>query len=232
MPRPSRNIDQLLIQAALELLPQTGVRALSIRRVAEHAGVNLGMFHYHFKTKDVFIATVLQQLYDGMFANLELESHRSILPVENLRAAMLVLAYFARDQRQLLVRLLGDGFSGEAAAVEFLKANLPRHVGVIATLIMQCQQAGVLRQVAVPQAFAFLAGAVMAPIFIGTAALSAKLLPQTLAKGHVNAVFSDAAIVERIDMAIAGLSLPSANPVMARHKTSVTNPSKKGGAKK
>ena len=105
MPRPSQNIDQLLIDAALELLPQTGVRKLSIRQVAQHAGVNLGMFHYHFKTKDAFAAAVLQQLYDGMFASLKLESLSSTSPIENLRSALMVLARFGLNQRQLLVRL-------------------------------------------------------------------------------------------------------------------------------
>ena len=60
MPRPSRNIDQLLIAAALELLPNAGTSVLTIRQVCQHAGVNLGMFHYHFKTRDVFLRAVLR----------------------------------------------------------------------------------------------------------------------------------------------------------------------------
>ena len=213
MPRPSRNIDQLLIQAALDLLPQTGVRALSIRRVAEHAGVNLGMFHYHFKTKDVFVATVLQQLYDGMFANLALESHRSQLPVENLRAALMVMARFGRDQRALLVRLLGDGFGGEAVAVRFIKTNVPRHMAVITALIAEGQQTGALRKMDMPQAFMFVMGAVVAPIFIGTAVHAAALLPKAVAARQTRAVFSDAAIAERVEMAITGLSETGADRV-------------------
>jgi AcrR family transcriptional regulator len=35
----------------MALLPQTGCAGLSVRKVAERAGINLGMFHYHFKSR-------------------------------------------------------------------------------------------------------------------------------------------------------------------------------------
>ena len=65
MPRPSQNVDQLLIDAGLELLPETGCAGLSVRKLTEHAGVNLGMFHYHFRNKDNFVRTLLQRTYEG-----------------------------------------------------------------------------------------------------------------------------------------------------------------------
>ena len=48
-PRPSRNLDRALLAAGRELLPERGCAGLSVREVADAAGVNLGMFHYHFK---------------------------------------------------------------------------------------------------------------------------------------------------------------------------------------
>ena len=92
--------------------------------MAEHAGVDLGRFHDHFKTKDVFVAAVLQQRYEGMFANLVLESHRSQLPVENLRAALIVMACSGRDLPALLVWLFVDGFGGRDCRIAVLSANM------------------------------------------------------------------------------------------------------------
>lgn len=207
MSRPSRNVDQLLIQAALELMSEAGVRALSIRQVAERAGVNLGMFHYHFKTKDAFVRAVLQQTYDGMFGALEIESHRFASTLENLRAALNVLARFGRDHRLLLVRLLGDALGGEVVAAEFLKANLPRHVSVLTALIIQAQKESMLRRIALPQAFVFLGGSIIVPILMGTAAISAGLAPALFAEALEKTVFTDAAIAERIDLALAGLAI-------------------------
>ena len=61
MPRPSQNIDEALLRSGLALLPRLGCSGLSVRRVAEHAGVNPAMFHYHFQSKAVFLRSVLQQ---------------------------------------------------------------------------------------------------------------------------------------------------------------------------
>lgn len=207
MPRPSRNVDQLLLKAGHELLPATGVRALSIRQVTERAGVNLGMFHYHFKTKDVFVRAILESQYNQMFASLEIATHRSTSVVENLRAAVMVLALFGRDNRLLLVRLAGDALAGEALAVEFLRANLPRHLEVIAALIAQGQKLGRFRKMPIPQATAFLMGGVGAPILLGAALVNSGFAPPPLASVLEDAVFTDAAIHERIDMALAGLAV-------------------------
>lgn len=218
-PRPSRNVDQLLLQAGHELLPETGVRGLSIRQVTERAGVNLGMFHYHFKTKDVFVRTVLQQKYNDMFATLADESHRSADVVENLRAAVNMLARFARDNRLLLVKLLGDALAGEVVAQEFLKANLPRHIQVVAALMAQAQKEGAVKKVPLPQAMAFLMGSVGAPIMLGAAVIDNGFMPAPVAQQFENFVFSNAAIAERVDLALAGLA-------------AVGGPPKKSGAKK
>ena len=42
---PPHNIDQLLLDAGLALLPSTGCAGFSVHKLARHAGVNLGMFH-------------------------------------------------------------------------------------------------------------------------------------------------------------------------------------------
>lgn len=206
MPRPSRNVDQLLLQAGQALLTETGVRRLSIRQVTEHAGVNLGMFHYHFKTKDVFVRALLQQIYNEMFSALTLESSRAPSAVDNLRAAVSVLAHFGRDNRQLLVRLLNDGFAGEAVAIEFLRANLPRHLTVLAGLVTQAQREGALKKLAIPQAMAFLMASVGAPILIATAASGGGFLATAMHAQIEKDILTDKAIAERIDMALAGMA--------------------------
>jgi AcrR family transcriptional regulator len=206
--RPSRNVDQLLIQAGHELLVQTGVRGLSIRQLTEHAGVNLGMFHYHFKTKDVFVRALLEQKYNDMFVNLQMKSKGNASALENLRASINVLARFARDNRLLLVRLLADAAAGESVALDFLRANMPRHLHVEIDLIKQAQKDGVLKTLPIPQALAFLVGAVGAPIMVGTAISQTSFSHAPVRKQLEQFVFTDAAIAERVDMALAGMAAP------------------------
>ena len=209
MPRPSRNVDVLLLRAGRELFPETGATRLSVRRIAARAGVNLGMFHYHFGTKDVFVRRLLQDLYDEMFAKLELAAAAGT-PIEALRGALNVLGRFARDNGRLLRRLFTDALGGEPLAVEFLRANVPRHVAVILGLVKAGQKAALLRPLAPPQALFFLAGSVAFPILIAGVFTDRAIAPAALGRGIAAAVATDAAIAERVECALAGLAEPQA----------------------
>lgn len=204
MPRPSQNVDQLLLDAGLELLPQTGCAGLSVRKLTDHAGVNLGMFHYHFKNKDTFIRTVLQRLYEEMFSALTLKVDVKRPVLDNLRAVLGVLARFGREQHPLLLRMASDAMAGEAAVVEFFRANLPRHVAVVAGLVLQAQREGLIVDAPPPEVIAFLAGAVGAPVLIGGAMGSQA--PEPVVAAIERHVLSDAAVARRIDYALRGLA--------------------------
>lgn len=205
MTRPTRNIDQQLLEAGRKLLPQTGVSGFSIRQLTEAAGVNLGMFHYHFKTRENFLSLVLQNLYEEMFAQLEFQAHAERPPLENLRAAVNVLGRFMRDNRLLLRRLMPDAMAGEPIARRFFHANFPRHLGVMAGLMLEVQKAGLLRPVPLFQAMSFMAGAVAMPIIMATALQEEGFAPPMLTANLDVDALSDAAIAQRVDMALKGL---------------------------
>ena len=105
MPRPSRNLDKALLAAGRELFPDRGCAGMSIREVAEAAGVNLGMFHYHFKSREAFLRALMQQGYETMFATLSLELARPSDTVSTLRYALRAIARFVRDNRRFLAAL-------------------------------------------------------------------------------------------------------------------------------
>lgn len=205
MSRPSRNIDQLLIATARELLPETGCRGFSLRQLAERAGVNLGMFHYHFKTREHFLSRVLQDVYQEMFTTLTFQAHADRPPLDNLRAALSVLGHFARDNRFLIRRLLADAMSGDAIAQEFFRRNFPLHLRVLAELITAGQKTGTFRKLPVIQALAFLGGAVAMPSILVTVVTEQALMPPQITAQLDRDILSDKAIAQRVDMAIRGL---------------------------
>jgi len=209
MPRPSRNVDAALLAAGRELYPVLGMRALSVRRVADHAGVNLGMFHYHFGSKEQFARRLLGELYEAMFAELTLAAANDARPVEALRAAVNVIGRFVRDHRYLLRRLMADAMNGEALAIEFAAANLPRHFGVILRLVVAGQRSGALKPVPPAQAVSFIAGAVGGPIVIGGAIVERDGVAAALRETFESAVLSDRALAERVDLVLAGLRAPA-----------------------
>lgn len=209
MSRPSRNIDQLLITTARELLPETGCRGFSIRQLTERAGVNLGMFHYHFKTREHFLSRVLQDLYQEMFTALAFQAQGERPPLDNLRAAVTVLGRFARDNRFLIRRLLADALGGNTTAQNFFRQNFPRHLGVMAELLSAGQRAGTIRKVPLTQALAFLGGAVALPNILITVVQEQAIVPPQFIANLDREVLSDKAIAQRVDMALRGLAAES-----------------------
>ncbi|MEK8051754.1 TetR/AcrR family transcriptional regulator [Ideonella sp. DXS22W] len=232
MPRPSQQLDQALLRSGRALYPQLGCAGLSQRRVAEHAGVAPGMFHYHFESKNAFLRAVLQQLYEELFAGLSAQAELQGPVLARLRGTLLALAQFVRAQRPLLVRLATDAAAGEAVATEFVRDNMPRHLGLLLGLVAEAQREG--RFAAGPPlgTVAFLMGAVMAPLMVAPtlAALAPAMAglagvatgaspdpapdrtagaapeaPVDAADRVAAAVGSDAAIATRIDLALAAL---------------------------
>lgn len=228
MPRPSRNLDRALIAAGRELLPEVGCGGLTIRQVADAAGVNIGMFHYHFRTREAFLRSVMQSAYEEMFATFSLEHARphGSTNADHLRALFRVLGRFLRDNRRFIGRILADAVGGEVCAREFLRDNLPRHAQILAALIAAGQQAGEFRAMPLPQALGFCAGSLASPILLGGAIVDSGQLPMSTAEGIAAALLGDAAIDQRIDLALAAIAAPS-TPTTAKAAGTPRRPARK-----
>jgi AcrR family transcriptional regulator len=206
MARPSQGTDTALLASGAALYPQHGCAALSVRKVAEHAGVNPAMLHYHFGSKDSFLRAVLQQVYEGLFERLSHSGPANGTPAQRLRATLLSLAQFVREQRPLLARLLMDAAAGEPVVQSFLRDNAPRHLGLLMQLLAE---AGAHRTVGSPlQTFVFVMGAVAMPVLMVSGASHLQVLPAPLAERTTTEVLSDAALVQRINLALGALGLP------------------------
>jgi AcrR family transcriptional regulator len=205
MPRPSRNTDGLLIKAGLEMLPDTGLSGLSVREIAQKAQVNIGMFHYHFKTKEAFARILLQELYEMMFDELTHSIDPAQPAIHNLKNALFRLGCFSRDQHRILLSIIMDIKKGHPIAIDFVKANFPRHLNVIRKLVAQAQEEGAIVPVPVPQIMPFLAASVAFPSLIGgmIGDLGETFEIAPLLKDHV---LSDVAIELRVRMALKGVS--------------------------
>jgi AcrR family transcriptional regulator len=208
-PRPSRNLDQALLAAGRELFPGAGCAGLSVREVAQKAGVNLGMFHYHFKTREAFLRALLQSVYEEMYAQLSFEAANTDDPLENLRSALRFLGRFLRGHRAMLARVLADALCGDALALDFLRRNAPRHLGMLLMLIAECVAGGRVKPLAPQQALAFCAGALAAPILFGGAIEESGALRKADARALHEALLADDAIDQRVDLALAAICVPA-----------------------
>ncbi len=208
MPRPSANTDQRLIEAARDLLYQSGMTGMNLRQVAKKAGVNLGMFHYHFKTKDQFTRSVLQDTYEKFFQEFTLETSGDGPALKKLQAALFTLSRFIGKNRRMLLGILHDVLNKDRVVLDFIKANLPRHGLVIVGLVRQCQKEGSLRKMALPSIMPVLMGACLFPLVMVAILehLEVKRLsfiPFAVVKA---AVASDRAMKSRIDLMLESLA--------------------------
>lgn len=209
MPRPSRHLDRALLAAGKELLPVHGCSGLTVRQVADAAGVNVSMFHYHFRTREVFLRAVMQGAYEEMYSQLSLGAARDRTASESLRAALRVIGRFMHANRTLMARILADALGGNEIARDFLRDNFPRHLRVIVSLVAAGQVAGELRPMAPMQAFVFCIGAVGAPILIGGTLAEGALLDPSFRDSLLTQVLTDKALDERIDLVLSALALPA-----------------------
>jgi AcrR family transcriptional regulator len=206
--RPSQGIDQALLRSGLALLPQLGCAGLSVRRVAEHAGVNPAMFHYHFGNKATFLQAVLQQLYEQMFAKLSAGAAREGPVLDRLQAALITLGSFVREHHALVGRLAVDAANGETVVHDFVRANAPRHLGLLMQLMAEAEAAGELQPAPPLQRFVFLMGAVLSPMLVAPAMASLGVAPAIVGNAVQAQVLSDDAIKQRVQMALAALRTP------------------------
>jgi AcrR family transcriptional regulator len=205
MPRPSQQIDQALLAAGRALLPDAGCAGLSVRALAEQAGVAPGMFHYHFGSKERFLRALLADLYEGMFNSLSQQVEHPAAPLERLRAVLRLLARFVREHRRLLARLWTDAMAGEPVARDFFRDHAPRHVGVVLQLLGQAQAAGTLRTLPPLQCLALMMGAVPLPMIFVAGLVDAGFVPPGGKAAFDAQVMADEAIDARIELLLDAL---------------------------
>jgi AcrR family transcriptional regulator len=198
-----------------------------VREVADAAGVNLGMFHYHFRSREAFLRALLQSVYEDLFA--ELSARASQMPaggrnaraIDFLRGALQFMGRFVRANRPLLTRVLTDALGKDPIATEFLDRNMPRHLGLMLGLMQAAQKDGSVRaDVPAPNLLGFCAGSLAMPILFGGAVLERGAVGEQAARLIEGALLTDAALDQRIELALAAIAnlqpKPAARKARAR----------------
>ena len=208
MPRPSQNIDLKLVAAAREMLPDTGFSGLKIRDVARRAGVNPGMFHYHFKTQEAFRRRVVLEVYEDFLSSFVEAAEGPGGARARLKRVLVAVARFARDNRVFYTLMIRELLNAQPDISVFAKENFPRHAAVLMKLLEECGREGVVRPLPMPMLAAFAMGSMCLPNVLITAMerngvrkLAGKPLP-----GLAAVLLSDEMIEIRADMVLAGLA--------------------------
>lgn len=206
MSRKSTNTDKKLLEQGRKLLIKKGASNFSVREVCEKASVNLGMFSYHFGSKDKFIEKILMDIYERFLSDFKLVESDS--KINTLEIQLTLMAKFARDNRHLILVLLNDILNGEKAVQKFAKSKMRTHFIILAKTLKSCQSSGDIIDVPIPLLLTQIAGSI---------GLS-NLIPEVLAQMGVSKVFdfglstltknltTDVAIEQRVKIVIQGIS--------------------------
>ncbi|MGH1431499.1 MAG: TetR/AcrR family transcriptional regulator [Neptuniibacter sp.] len=91
-----------LLQAATDLIAEGGVESLSIRKLADKAGVSRTAPYHHFKDKNELLCAIAEQgfhLQDQLIEALY-ENAKELNPVEQFERYVITYIRFAEEQRE------------------------------------------------------------------------------------------------------------------------------------
>jgi len=203
---PSSSTRELLLQTGMSLARVTGLRKLTVRGLAAHAGVNPGSFVYHFGNRNAFISELIETWYQPLFAELRLRSDQTRAPVARLRALILQLVDFALEHRVFAMQLLQDVAAGEPAASQFVLSLRQRHPVLLVQAIEQAQQEGALVAGHPVQLLMFLMPPLVAPLWVAEVSGTLAALPPEWLALCTQFAYDRTCIEQRLDWALQGLT--------------------------
>lgn len=195
-----------LLAAGLALAPKVGLRGLTVRGVARRAGVNLGSFVHHFGTRHAYLEALIEHWYGPLFAQMQVEAQQGRTAHQRLQALLLSLGAFVLAQREFIAHVLMDAAAGERAARAFVGSLAGRHPALVLAALAQAQRERSVRKAPPLRQMLFLFGAIGAPtLLLGGAGLR-DMLPRELAVSLREVAVDPAALAERVQWALQGIS--------------------------
>lgn len=130
--RDRERVEHDLVEAAADLLGELGPRALTVRMVAERAGVNHGLIHHYFGGKQPLLAAAMQRLVQqhGEFATRRAGGSAIPAPLalaEDPRYLRAVLRCVLDGEMELARTEITEGVSIPRRALDHLAAQRSQH---------------------------------------------------------------------------------------------------------
>ena len=209
MARPPSGTDLKLKEAGRKLLQEKGITGLSVRETCRVAGVNTGMFHYYFGSRDEFVKAVLKGMYAEFILNFKAGVSVAGHPRARLKNALIEVGKFARSMRGAAPMIFADLSYGNKDAFAFFSSNFTEHISQLAALAGECRPGSSAKDRSIPFIIAALIPVMIFPVLMG--GIMKKNGVKKLAGQSLDAVleelFSEAGIAERAEIAVRGIGL-------------------------
>lgn len=115
-----------IIKAAIELMDETeDSSAITIRQIAERAGVGIGLINYHFQTKDNLLFAAIGSYMVQMIEAVRTAPQPGASPADNLKSILRALCDIGmRHEKQMRVGAQYQIMQGDFSASNFLLPSL------------------------------------------------------------------------------------------------------------
>ncbi len=209
MARPPSGTDLKLKAAGRKLLQENGITGLSVREACRVAGVNTGMFHYYFGSKDEFQKAILKELYAEFMQNFKAGVAVAGTPRERLKTALTEVGKFALGLRKVAPMMFADLAHGKKEAFAFVSGNFTEHITHITALALECRPASAVKENSIPFMIAAMVPVMIFPVLIGSVMErnGVKSVGGLELEKLREEIFSDAGIAARAEIALRGIGL-------------------------
>jgi AcrR family transcriptional regulator len=139
------DLKNALIQAGIEILSDQGVKGLSLRRVAKHAGVSHTAPYAHFADKQALVAAISTEGYKRLYEQLiQIDQEYKSDPLKSLvEVAWRYILFAINDPAHFKITFSGV-IEKEKDYPAFVEISQQSFTFII-ELVRKCQAAGILR---------------------------------------------------------------------------------------
>jgi AcrR family transcriptional regulator len=140
------DLKNALIKAGADILSREGVSALSLRKVAQKAGVSHAAPYAHFTDKQALIAAISTEGYKQLYERIAqvAEEYRSD-PLRRFVEASWTYVQFALDEPDHFKVTFSGMIEKEQDYPAFVE-TAKQTFSLVVDIVAQCQQAGILRR--------------------------------------------------------------------------------------
>ncbi len=139
------DLKNALIKAGADVLSKEGVSALSLRKVAQKAGVSHAAPYAHFADKQALIAAISTEGYQKLYEQIaQVAAQYRAEPLRRFVEASWAYVQFALDEPDKFKVTLSGMIEKEQDYPAFVE-TAKQTFSLVVEIVAQCQQAGILR---------------------------------------------------------------------------------------
>ena len=140
------DLKNALIKAGADVLSKEGVSALSLRKVAQKAGVSHAAPYAHFADKQALIAAISTEGYKKLYEQIaQVAGQYRSDPLRRFVEASWAYVQFALDEPDQFKVTLSGMIEKEQDYPAFVE-TARQTFSLVVDIVAQCQQAGILRE--------------------------------------------------------------------------------------